>query len=316
MNGLQITTTGAYIQPTDSMERLAESWLTFLDAAPKTVQTYTRNIKQFLVFLQDNEVTQPQRADVVAFRDKLAKENKSAATIRGYITAVKLFFAWLAQDGRYPNIAEHVKSPKVQQYFHKDHLTTRQARNLLNDCDRTTAHGARDYAIMVLMATTGLRTIEVVRANIEDIVTIGDSTALFIQGKGRDDKGEYVKLSPEVEDAIRAYLSYRKESKTGALFVSDANRNKGERMTTRSVSRICKEHLVDIGLNSDRLTAHSLRHTAAHLMIKAGENIRNVQQVLRHSNINTTMIYLKQKNREDNNAESKAANLLFGKDVL
>ena len=74
MNGLQITTTGAYIQPTDSMERLAESWLTFLDAAPKTVQTYTRNIKQFLVFLQDNEVTQPQRADVVAFRDKLAKK--------------------------------------------------------------------------------------------------------------------------------------------------------------------------------------------------------------------------------------------------
>lgn len=311
MGNIQINQTCVYVEKAGITQELMQSWINYLDAKPKTVATYTRALRQFWRYIQDKGISAPTREDVLAYREELIAQGKAAATIQGYMVAVKLFFAWLSDKGMYPNIAEHIKGMKVQQYFHKDHLTLRQAKALLESCPQDNESNARDYAIMALMITTGLRTIEIERANLEDIHTIGDNTALLIQGKGRDDKAEFVKISASVEDAIRKYLSYRRESK-GALFVSTAHRNAGQRMTTRSISRIVKERMQAIGLNSERLTAHSLRHTAAHLMINAGENIRNVQQVLRHSNINTTMIYLRQKNREDNNAELKAANMLFG----
>ena len=308
---LQVMQAGGYMQHSDITQGLMQSWIGYLDAKPKTVATYTRAIKQFWVYMQANNIKNPQREDVLAYKEALIAQGKAAATVQGYIVAVRLFFAWLAEQGIYPNIAEHIKGMKTPQYFNKDYLTTRQAKALLASCNQDTEAGARDYAMIALMVTTGLRTIEIERADIEDIRTIGDSTALFIQGKGQDAKSEYVKLSPTVEDAIRHYLTFRKGT-TGALFTSNAHRNAGQRMTTRSISRIVKEHLQAVGLNSSKLTAHSLRHTAAHLMINAGEGLRNVQQVLRHSNINTTMIYLRQKSREDNNAELKAANAVFG----
>ena len=114
------------------------------------------------------------------------------------------------------------------------------------------------------MITSGLRTIEVIRANIEDMRTVADFTALFLQGKGHDEKTQYVKIPEPVEKAIREYLKARGTAKpTEPLFESVSNRNVKGRMTTRSISRIAKNHLVDSGLDSDRLTAHSLRHTTA-----------------------------------------------------
>jgi integrase/recombinase XerD len=312
MGMIQTVQPNGIMQAATVSAAMMQDWLKFLDAKPKTTATYTRNIRQFWEYLRERGIHQPTREDVLAYKDYLTTSGKAAATARGYLIAVRLFFQWTADRGIYPNIADHIKAPKVEQYFHKDHLTTRQARRLLSSCDRSTEAGTRDFAILSLMITTGLRTIEVSRANIEDIQTAGDDTVLFIQGKGRDDRAEYVKLSAVIEDAIRDYLTYRDES-SGPLFVSVAHRNAGSRMTTRSISRIVKDHLKEVGLNSDRLTAHSLRHTAAHLMIDAGENLRNVQQVLRHANINTTMIYLKQKNRENNNGELKAAWAIFGK---
>lgn len=300
------------IQVTAINQGLFADWIAYIDAKPKTVQTYTRSIRQFWRYLQDKGITAPARQDVIAFKDELLAQGKAAATVRAYMVAVKLFFSWASEQGLYPNIANRIKSVKVQANFKKDYLTGRQARNLLESCNKETANGLRDYAIIRLMATTGLRTVEIMRADVEDMGTVGDDTVLYIQGKGRDDKSEYVKLSESVEKAIREYLASRKASK-GPLFVSNAHRNAGERMTTRSISRIVKEHMKEVGLNSDRLTAHSLRHTAAHAMINAGENLRNIQRVLRHQSLNTTMIYLSEKNREDNNGELKADDYLFGR---
>ena len=308
---LQVVQAGGCLQQTSITADLMQSWIGFLDASPKTVATYTRAIRQFGKYLQSNHITEPRREDLLSYRQSMIDDGKAAATIKSYMTAVKLFFAWLAEKGLYPNIGEHVKTAKVQQYYHKDYLTTRQARALIGACNQDTESGARDYALIRLMATAGLRTIEVIRADVEDLGTVGDDAVLYIQGKGRDDKSEYVKLSPEVEDAIRRYLAIRGENQ-GPLFTSTAHRNQGQRMTTRSVSRIVKNHLQEVGLNSKRLTAHSLRHTAAHAMIKAGETLDNVQRVLRHSNISTTMIYLAEQAREANNGELAADAYLFG----
>ena len=163
------------------------------------------------------------------------------------------------------------------------------------------------------MATTGLRTISIIRANIEDIRTIGDDTALFYQGKGHEEKANLVKLAEPVEDAIREYLSARGEKNGKApLFCSMSNKNAGQRMTTRSISRIAKGSLIAAGLESDRLTAHSLRHTAATLALLNNAKPEEVQQMLDHRNLNTTLIYSHALDRMKNYSEKKVARAIFG----
>lgn len=179
--------------------------------------------------------------------------------------------------------------------------------------DRSTLKGLRDYAMLSVMVTTGLREISIVRADIGDIRTAGDAVALFYQGKGHEEKADYVKLAEPVEEAVRAYLKARGGADPKApLFSSIANRNNGERMTTRSVSRVAKERLIAVGLESDRLTGHSMRHTAATLNLLNGGTVEETRQLLGHTNINTTLIYSHALERAKNNSEERIAKAIFG----
>ena len=172
--------------------------------------------------------------------------------------------------------------------------------------------GLRDYAILALLFTGGLRTIEISRANIADIRTAGDNTVLYIQGKGREEKTEYVKIMPEVEDAIRAYLAARKPASTEEpLFTSTSNNSRGKRISTRSVSDIVKQALIKAGFNSDKLTAHSTRHTAVTLALLGGQSLQEVQQFARHANITTTQIYAHNLDRAKNQCEETIAKAIF-----
>lgn len=312
MNDLATINRAEIVDKSAFTTELFSRWVTFIDAKPKTVETYTRNIRPFIYFLQDNGIAQPTRSDVVAFRESM-KESHKPNTVQGYIMAVKQFFRWTELEGLYPNIADHVKGAKIDGGFKKDYLTSKQVGKLLQTIDRSTLKGMRDYAILSLMVTTGLRTVEVMRANVEDMRTVADFTALYIQGKGHEERTDYVKVEPPVEDAIRAYLKARGKVETGEpLFSSIAHRNSGERMTTRSISRIAKENMIEADLQSDRLTAHSLRHTTATLNLLNGGTPEETRQLLRHSNINTTLIYSHALERASNNSEARVAKAIFG----
>ena len=307
------TITGSTLTPSEQItEGLYQSWIEYIDAAPRTLDTYTKSIRRFFRYLADNSITRPSRQDIVEYRDHL-KSRYKPTTVQSYMAAVKLFFQWTNQSGIYPNVAERVKGAKLDAEHKKDYLTSKQAARLLNTVDRSDIKGLRDYAILSLMVTTGLRTISIIRANIEDIRTIGNDTALFYQGKGHEEKATLVKLAEPVEDAIRDYLKARGEKDPKApLFCSISNKNAGGRMTTRSVSRIAKDNLIAAGLESDRLTAHSLRHTAATLALLNNAKPEEVQQMLDHQNINTTLIYSHALDRMKNDSEKKVARAIFG----
>lgn len=289
---------------------LLKRFLDYLDASEKTVQTYTRALRQFFKFLYENNIKQPQRADVLAFRDNLKDKGRKPTTIKNYIVAVRLFFQWTNQEGLYPNIADKIKGAKLDHAHKKDYLTVDQIKDVLNGIDTSTLTGARDYAIIVLMVTGGLRTIEVSRADMDDMRNVGNSPALYIQGKGREEKTEYVKLPLQVFKAIGRYREMLTKQ-YDVLFVSTSNNNKGQRLTTRSISGIVKRRLKEAGYTSNRLTAHSLRHTAGTLNLMNGGTLEETQQLLRHSNINTTMIYLHHLERENNQSEKRIADALF-----
>ena len=267
-------------------------FVSFIDATPKTVQTYTRDLRQMFRYFADNGIRNPQREDIVSFRESLKATGHKPTTVQNYITAARLFFQWTEQERLYPNVAAHVKGAKLDRSHKKDYLTSAQCKAVLSGIDRSSLIGLRDYAVVALVITGALRTIEVSRADIGDLRTAGDNTVLYVQGKGREEKTEYVKVSPEVEKAIRAYLKARGETDPSApLFCSDSNNSKGGRLSTRSISGMCKAAMVNAGYNSERLTAHSMRHTGVTLALLNGNSLEEAQQYARHANIATTMIY-------------------------
>lgn len=291
---------------------LYSSFITFLDAKPKTVETYTRALKQFFSWMNDNGITQPGFEDIKAYREELAATHKPATT-QMYIFVVRRFFEWTGSEGLYPNVAGKIKGAKLNREPKKDYLTSDQAKAVLQGINRETLQGKRNYAIVALMLTGGLRDIEVSRANVEDLRAAGNNTVLYIQGKGRDERAEYVIIPEQTERAIREYLRERgKADPTEPLFISTSNNSSGQRLTTRSISSICKEAMVAAGYDSDRLTAHSLRHTAVTLaLIANGGNIQEAQQFARHANISTTQIYAHNLERQNNRCSRYVADSVF-----
>ena len=312
MNELQTIQDKSIVAQADVGAELFDRFINYLDASPKTIDTYTKALRQLFAYFSLNGIRQPQREDIVAFREELKASGHKPTTIQNYITAAKLFFSWTAQEGLYPNVAEHLKGAKLNRDHKKDYLTSRQVKEVLEAVERDTIKGLRDYAILSLMVTGGLRTIEVIRADVGDIRTAGESTVLYVQGKGKEEKAEYIKIAPAVEKAIRAYLTARgSKADTEPLFTSTSNNNSGKRLTTRSISGMVKERLVNAGYDSTRLTAHSLRHTAVTLALLAGQDITEVQQHARHANIATTMIYNHALDRAKNGCSEAIANAIF-----
>lgn len=304
---------------------LQQEFFDYIQAKPATKNTYMKGIKQFYLFLDVTGNKQPDMKTIIEFVDYLQHEQKDdfgevirkaskPATVNLYLTAVKLFFQWLEDNEIYSNVARRVKRIKVDNNYHKrDYLTADQSRDVLEGIDRSNEKGLRDYAIISLMLTTGLRDIEVMNANVEDFRAVRGYMALFVKGKGYNEGNvEFVKVGRKTEKAIREYLNARKAKDGEALFTSVSNRDAGHRMTTRSISRIAKGCMIAAGYESDRLTAHSMRHTAATLNMSNGGTLHETQQLLRHSNINTTLIYSHDITRDNNNSAYRVEAAIMG----
>jgi integrase/recombinase XerD len=312
MNAIIATQSGSIVEQQEIGAELFTRFIAYLDTTPKTIETYTKALRQLFNYFSLNGIRQPQREDIIAFREELKASGHKPTTIQNYITATKIFFSWTAQEGYYPNIADHLKGAKLDREHKKDYLTSRQVKEVLGSIERDGLQGYRDYAILTLMVTGGLRDIEVSRANIGDLRTAGENTVLYVQGKGRQEKTEYVKISQPVEKAIREYLRERGDAgEQEPLFTSLSNNSKGKRLSTRSISGIVKNRLKKAGYNSERLTAHSLRHTAVTLSLLAGKDITEVQQFARHANIATTMIYNHSLDKAKNSCSEAIAQAIF-----
>lgn len=286
------------------------SFINYLDVAQKSVETYKKALKQFSLYLQENNINRPTRQTILDYKTELEQTHKPA-TINLYIIAVRLFFEWAEDNNIYPNIANHIKGKKINREPKKDSLTAQQVKDVLNNINTSTAQGVRDYAIIATAITCGLRTIELARLTIGDIRTNGDRLVIYVQGKGRDEK-ETVNLPLATYKAILQYLATRDTSDTAQpLFASMSNKNNGEPMTTRSISRIIKNAFIDSGYNTERLTAHSCRHTAVTLALLNNESIQEVQQFARHKNITTTMIYAHNLDKAKNSCTNTIANAIF-----
>ena len=254
-------------------------------------------------------------------------------TIAQYLRSVCQFFRWTAANNLYPDIAANIHAPKLRHDRHsKEALTapevlaieksiaqraqerTQAAQNAQKDTagrmQRSTEQGKRLYAMYLLAVNAGLRTVEISRANIKDLETKGGQTWLYIWGKGRTEADQKKPIAPEVAAAVKEYLKSRTDKPTGnsPLFVSTGNRSGGKRIAPTTISTMLKRAMQEAGFNSDRLTAHSLRHTAGTAVQEVTGDIYKTQKYMRHSNPATTEIYL---HNDTEKAEAGIAQQLY-----
>lgn len=209
----------------------------------------------------------------------------SAASRCRRTSSVKSFFNYLTTKRHLLdyNVCQELDMPKRHASLPR-YLEESECDRLLAVCEGTYAY--RDYCILILFMSCGLRVSELVGLNVTDIY----EDHLRVTGKGNKDRMVY--FAEGCREAIDDYLAVRDGEKLSpaeknALFISRDNR----RISVRGVQKMLDKKLKLAGLDSNRYSPHKLRHTAATLMLKNGVDTRALQEVLGHSNLNTTQIY-------------------------
>lgn len=242
----------------------------------------TSDVFDFLSYLANDRSINP---------DSPAPEYGISATSRARkLSAIKSFFKYLTLRTKQlqENPVVDLEYPKLRKSLPK-YLTLEQSSALLKAVSGQ--NEKRDYAILMLFLNCGIRRSELVNLNISDVY----EDRIRVVGKGN--KERFVYFGSACRRAIDAYLMERNEkilTDNRALFGS---RN-GNRISVDAVHRLVKKALQQAGLDATQFSAHKLRHTAATMMLSGGVDVKTVQEVLGHENLNTTQIYTHIENTE------------------
>lgn len=285
------------------MEQCKESFIDYLDVDDLTLKTYKTGIESFIMYLKDNDIKNPTRDDVILYRNKL-RETYSNNTVNTYMIAVRALFKYLEIHNIYDNICVDIKGAKYSTTPKKQVLTIEQAQFIYKNLT-----DKKEKALFSLLISTGCRGIEVARAKIEDIQEYNNEIVLWIQCKKHLEKDEYVKLSKQVLDDLKAYIG---ERTNGYIFISTSNNNNGGGLTTTSLRTTIKNIFKRFGLDQDTFSLHSTRRSCATFMYENGADIHSIQQVLHHVSENTTVRYINAITRNENKNEYIVSDAIFG----
>lgn len=276
-----------------TINQIIAEWLENIDVMPMTRKSYGTKVQLWFRWLhqQGRDPRAARRVDLLNYKQAMEQQGKTALTVDGYVTAVRLFYKYCNQRGYYDSIGDGVRSSVRYKGHRKGRLSAADAARLLDSIDTTTTKGKRDKLIIALMLLLALRTCEVERINIDDFDKTDDGIPiLYIQRKGRHEKVEVMAVPESIVELFADYISDRNIRAGDALFVG-GNRKEPRRLLRTSISQIVHERLAAIGINRPDITAHSLRHTCASMMVEAGADLETVRDMLGHTTTNTTRIY-------------------------
>jgi len=264
-----------------------------LDVSEATRKDYKYRIGLFLDFTGERGFN---RNSFLEFKRSLAERTDLAvATKNKYLATAKIFLKEANRQGFLPaDITQNIKTFSQSKKHKRDGLNDEEMSKLTTAIKELpeTPTNARLKAIISLLVFQGLRQVEIIRLDIKDIDFI--SKTAFIQGKGQDDK-EPINLHPEAIKAIQGYLKSNKIA-DGALFTSQSNNNKNQRLTTRAIRDIVKKTLNDLGIEK---TTHGFRHYFTTTLIKTYKgDLLEVAQYTRHKSLEMLQVYNDNINRK------------------
>lgn len=242
----------------------------------------TSDVFDFLSYLANDRTSNP---------DSPAPDYGISASSRARkLSAIKSFYKYLTVRTKQlqENPVADLEYPKLRKSLPK-YLTMEQSAALLRSVSGQ--NEKRDYAILMLFLNCGIRRSELVGLNVTDVY----EDRIRVVGKGN--KERFVYFGTPCRKAIDVYMAERNEmilTDNKALFGS---RN-GNRISVSAVHRLVEKALLKAGLDATQFSAHKLRHTAATMMLSGGVDVKTVQEVLGHENLNTTQIYTHIENTE------------------
>ena len=224
-------------------------------------------------------------SDVYDFMSFLSQDRSLTATSRARkVATIRSFYKYLTNKAKLlrENPVQDLDSPRLRKSLPR-YLNLDESIELLDSV--AGKNSSRDYCILTLFLNCGLRISELVGLNVTDVR--GDQ--LRVLGKGNKERMLY--LNEACQQALQDWITERSMLTVvdqKALFVTLQNRR---RISRAAVHKLVKKHLLAAGLDSSQYSAHKLRHTAATLMLQNGVDVRTLQEVLGHDNLNTTQIY-------------------------
>lgn len=288
------------------MNKYIEDFVSYLkvvnNKSLNTVKAYRSDLLEFISWYSENSKEEQENiafskiktSDIIEFVAYLDSKGNSARSKARKISSIKEFFKYMVKIGELEvNVALDVDSPKIPQTVPKT-LSKENVKSLIEAASNTLFGcsdkvSARDKAIIMVFINCGLREHELLSLKSSDIDFNSDS--ILVRGKGNKERLVY--MSDATRNELLNYIeNYRPKFKyandTDALFLST---NKPS-ITAMSIANIFNKLLVLTGLDGQGYTVHSLRKTCATLMFESGEELRTIKEVLGHSNIQTTTIYV------------------------
>lgn len=226
---------------------------------------------------------------VVRYKSAMIGQGLSEATVNRRLSALKA----LTHKGRVLGVCgytlEDIKGETVIKYRDTSGVTPGEFKQILLTCDRSTAKGVRDYAILRLLWDNALRRGEIAK------LTMGDfdrqNSKLLVLGKGRGSQLQTIDLTPKTRDAICYWLAFRGLASTkDALFVALDPHTFGHSLTDAGIAKMVRTRALQAGITK-RLSPHRIRHSSITSALDAGQSVREVQKLSRHSKLETLMIY-------------------------
>jgi site-specific recombinase XerD len=286
-------------RPFDLDENVLSTYLRRYDRE-NTRRAYRRDLTQFF---GTDEVT-PEMVVQASFMhvnrhiEKLQQDDLKASTIRRKVAAIRGFFDWLlALDviDRNPadkNLIRTVRASNKQDQT-MTFLTKAQASALIDATDEAGEAAMRDRTLITTLIHCVLRRSEAASMDVEHIRALGRYWVLDLpEAKGGSD--QYVKIPAHVVDQIDD-MKQHYGIVSGPLWRSFSNRNRGDRISANTIYRIVRRTAERAGLPD--IGAHALRHTGCTLAIESGASLQQVQTHARHKNIETTMMYIHQRDK-------------------
>ena len=290
-------------------ERVVSDWLT-TKRSHHTRRVYSNDLNYFLAhepgltvekFLSDRhsayEISE-------RYRGRLLEEGKSGATINRRLSALKSFIAYCYHCGHCEFTLKAVKLEKLKTYRDTSGIDVATYKQILEICPRNTIQGIRDLAILTLLWSNALRRSEVFKCNVSDFNLRQRTLKIF--GKGRGNQSEIITLGQSTVKAIANYLEARTASSDEPLFIAHKPGYEGRRLSTNSIYNIVRNRAKSAGITKI-MSPHRVRHSAITTALDVtGGDVRRVQKLSRHANLNTLIIY------DDNriNAQAQVTELL------
>lgn len=258
--------------------------------SPGTIKEYSRKIIFFLKFLEKNKIKKINDEAIYNFRVFLTKKGLTLRTQAYYLIALRNFFKFLQKRNiniYNPNKIELPKIPEREINI----LSDEELERFLSSPQGENLKSLRDRAILETLFSTGLRVSELCSLNRDLDLNKGE---IIIKGKGG--KTRIVFLSKTAIFYLEKYLKKRTDQEP-ALFISLAKNSKFKRLTSRAIEKIINYYAKKAGLLK-KIVPHTLRHQFATDLLKAGADLRAIQMLLGHKNLQTTQIYTHLTNKE------------------